>query len=191
MSENWTVIDTLRHARHEWLNRLQLIKGNLSMGKTEQAKRIIDEIVLEMQQEALLSNLQLPRFAEILLTHNWKGHCFRLEYEVIDFRGKMPLDDRRLADWTKRFFDELNRASLPVFDNHLYLAIEPEGDAVRFLFHFHGIMENEQTLKHWLLNETYPDDIAFEQVSENEWQIQVWFGPKLAGMECSECLSIE
>lgn len=176
MSENWTVVEMLRHTRHEWLNRLQLIKGNISMGKTEQAKRIMDEIVLEMQQEALLSNLELSRFAELLLTHNWKGYRFRLEYEIVNGHEKLQLDDRLLADWTREFFEELNRASLPICDNSLYLAIESKDDAVRFLFQFNGIIENEPVLKSWLLRkEAYPDHVTYEKVSENEYQIQVLF----------------
>ncbi|MFS0647128.1 Spo0B C-terminal domain-containing protein [Siminovitchia sp. 179-K 8D1 HS] len=176
MSENWTVVEMLRHTRHEWLNRLQLIKGNLSMGKTEQAKRIMDEIVQEMQQEALLSNLKLYRFAELLLTHNWKGYRFRLEYEIVKGQDNLRLDDQLLTDWTRGFFDELNRVSLPINDNILYMAIEPENDAVRFLFQFHGIIENEPELKNWLFcKEAYPDHVTYKQVSENEYQIQVLF----------------
>lgn len=176
MSENWTVVEILRYTRHEWLNRLQLIKGNLSMGKTEQAKRIMDDIVLEMQQEAILSNLKLFRFAELLLTHNWKGHRFRLEYEIVNGGEKLDLDDQLLSDWIGDFFEELNRVSLPIYDNCLYLTIESGNDKVGFLFQFHGIIENESELKSWLFRkDVYPDHVTYEQLSENEYQIQVLF----------------
>lgn len=176
MSKDWTVLETLKYTRHDWLNRLQLIKGNLSLGKTEQAERIMDEIVMEMQQEAMLSNLKLPRFAEVLLTHNWRGHHFKVEYELVTLPKIPPLNDDLLAEWTKRFFEQLNKTALPFYENCLYLKIESTDDMIRFLFEFNGIIENEPELKRWLLKkDSYPDRIGFEHIGENDWLIQAIF----------------
>ena len=176
MSKNWTILETLKYARHDWLNRLQLIKGNISLGKTEQAKRIMDEIVMEMQQEAMLSNIELPRFAEILLTHNWNGYHFIVEYELVTLPKKLPLNDDLLTEWTSNFFEHLNKAVLPFYENCLFIKIEPTDEMVRFLFEFNGIIENETELKNWLQsNDKYPDQISFDQVGENDWLIEALF----------------
>ncbi|WP_082892657.1 Spo0B domain-containing protein [Rossellomorea aquimaris] len=35
MRENWGVVEALRHARHDWMNDLQLIKGNLDLNRLD------------------------------------------------------------------------------------------------------------------------------------------------------------
>ena len=39
MRKEWDTIEVLKHARHDWLNKLQLIKGNLSLIKIDQRER--------------------------------------------------------------------------------------------------------------------------------------------------------
>lgn len=104
MEKDWNMIEVLRHARHDWLNKIQLIKGNLSLNKTDRAKEIIDEIVVEAQQEARLSNMNLPGFASLLLTYNWENHYLQLEYEVLDDPIAGRLDDSVLSEWTGSFW---------------------------------------------------------------------------------------
>lgn len=31
--ERWSIVDALSHSRHDWMNKLQLIKGHLSLKK--------------------------------------------------------------------------------------------------------------------------------------------------------------
>ncbi|WP_312471145.1 Spo0B domain-containing protein, partial [Neobacillus sp.] len=45
MGKEWDIVEVLRHSRHDWLNRLQLIKGNLDLNRIDRAKAVIDEIV--------------------------------------------------------------------------------------------------------------------------------------------------
>ena len=63
MNEKWSIIEVFQHTRHDWLNRLQLIKGNIALGKIEQAEQIMDDITMDMRQENRLTNLQMPDFA--------------------------------------------------------------------------------------------------------------------------------
>lgn len=51
MKQNWMIVEALSHSRHDWLNKLQLIKGNLALGKVGQAENIIDGIIVEAQNE--------------------------------------------------------------------------------------------------------------------------------------------
>ena len=68
MSENLTINEVFQYIRHDWLNRIQIIKGNIALGKMEQAEQVLDDIVMDMQQEIRLTNLRLPEFTELLLT---------------------------------------------------------------------------------------------------------------------------
>ncbi|WP_301294369.1 Spo0B domain-containing protein [Peribacillus frigoritolerans] len=45
MDKNWTTIETLRQTRHDWLNKIQIIKGNLELNRIDRVKGIIDEII--------------------------------------------------------------------------------------------------------------------------------------------------
>ena len=47
IEKEWNTVEVLRHARHDWLNKLQLIKGNLDLNELDRAKEIINEIVIE------------------------------------------------------------------------------------------------------------------------------------------------
>jgi len=49
MEKNWTTVELLRHARHDWLNKIQLIKGNMSIGKMDRVEAIIEEIIMDAQ----------------------------------------------------------------------------------------------------------------------------------------------
>ncbi len=76
MEKKWSTVDVLRHARHDWLNKLQLIKGNLDLNKPERVKQIIEEIVHEAQAEAKLSNLKIPLFASLAINSKLGGLSF-------------------------------------------------------------------------------------------------------------------
>lgn len=167
MNKEWDMIEVLRHARHDWLNKLQLIKGNLALDKIDRAKEIIDEIVLESQQEAKLSNLNIPLFASLLLTFNWKNHFFQLEYDVLEVEGcssVKQLDDKALAQWTSAFLKCLNTSVKPYYENHLSVSIEPQDDAARFFFDFSGIIEDKS-----MLNEFFKDVPSFLSVHLHEF----------------------
>ena len=88
MEKNWTTFEILRQSRHDWLNKIQIIKGNLELNKPDRVKGYIEEIIIETQQEAKLSNLNMPKFSELLMTANWNNWKFECEYEVIEvFEG--------------------------------------------------------------------------------------------------------
>ena len=39
IKKEWNTVDVLRQVRHDWLNKLQLIKGNLDLNKMERYER--------------------------------------------------------------------------------------------------------------------------------------------------------
>lgn len=82
MSKSSSVLDALRHSRHDWLNRLQLIKIHLSMGDTHRIDGLIREFVAEANHESNLMNLKMPQFSEFILTYNWCSNPCKLLFEV-------------------------------------------------------------------------------------------------------------
>lgn len=175
MKREWDTIEVLRHARHDWMNQLQLIKGNLSLNKVDRAKEIIEEIIMEARQDAKLSNLHLPQFASTLLTCNWENHHFQLEYEVMDSQNFHSLDDQLLTRWTEQLFDALNSSIEQYQENHLSVTIEPQEKGIGFFFDFSGIINDKNRLKSFLDQQPgYNMKVMSDGVVDGELTIEVF-----------------
>ncbi|EIM07937.1 sporulation initiation phosphotransferase B [Planococcus antarcticus DSM 14505] len=88
MEKTMTVAQSLRHARHDYLNELQLIKLNLDLGRLQEAQAIIRSHAEAAMHASRLSDIGLPLTEEWLLTANWRfpGFCFHVECPA----GKAP-----------------------------------------------------------------------------------------------------
>jgi stage 0 sporulation protein B (sporulation initiation phosphotransferase) len=172
MDKEWDIIEVLRHSRHDWLNRLQLIKGNLDLNRIDRAKEYINEIVIEAQHESNLSNLHLPGFASMLLKSNWENHLFQLEYEVLTDFQAVKINDKILSNWTESFFTCLDQTIEAFQENHLSITIQPQSDGVRFFFDFSGIIIKKELIEQFLNS----SEIKYEvkEFSENELGLEVF-----------------
>lgn len=171
MEKNWDIVTVLRYARHDWLNKIQLIKGNLSLNRLERAQDIIDEIVMEAQQEAKLSNLKLPNFAALLLVTNWNNYYFRLEYEVLGDLQSVMMDDTQLTEWTSSFFGFLNTCIEAFQENHLSISVLPEVNGAQFFFDFTGSILKQEELKAFL-EKSHPA-VNLKEISETELSFEL------------------
>jgi stage 0 sporulation protein B (sporulation initiation phosphotransferase) len=148
--KNWTVVEVLRHARHDWMNKLQLIKGNIALNKYDQVERVLEEIIMEAHQESRLSNLKLPSFAQLLLTFNWEHHHFQIEYEMINEEGTLPAEDQKISNWLISLLETLDHSVAPYQDNHLSISFERFEDSVRFFFEFSGTLTEKESIAEWI-----------------------------------------
>ncbi|MFG6118968.1 Spo0B domain-containing protein [Thalassobacillus sp. B23F22_16] len=86
------VMELLRHARHDWMNELQLIQGYASMGKMDKVKEKTNDVMQKAEEERRLMNLNTPYLSLWLMSFNWHHPFFRLTYEVkgetVDLRHK-------------------------------------------------------------------------------------------------------
>lgn len=147
----WSIVEILSHSRHDWMNKLQLLKGNLALKKYDRAKEIINEIVMEAQHESKLCNLHMPHFAEYILTHNWKSPEFTLEYVVLGEAVPLSKWDKPLTNWVKRLFSFLEGALNPNHEQEMMITIETDRtDGIRFAFQFHGILTVNHEFKSFL-----------------------------------------
>lgn len=176
MKKDWDTIELLRHTRHDWLNKIQLIKGNLSLNKIDRVKEIIDEIVLETQLESKLSNLNIPQFAALLLTYNWESHSIHLEYEILEgtsFSTSDQIDDEQLTSWTNLFLLELNKSIKAFHENHLSVTIEEQQTGIGFFFDFRGIITNIEQIQSFLQQQS-PFVSKVHELSEQELSLEVF-----------------
>ncbi len=172
MGNEWDIVKVLRHSRHDWLNKLQLIKGNLDLNRIDRAKQVIDEIVIETQHETKLSNLHMPLFAALLLKSNWENPSFKLEYEVLLDSESIKIDDVVLTNWTNSLFLCLNQAIEAFQENHLSITIEPQSDGIRFFFDFSGIIINKELIEKFLVDPLL--DLVVKEFTDNELALELF-----------------
>ncbi|WP_456278127.1 Spo0B C-terminal domain-containing protein [Bacillus sp. AK128] len=174
MKENdWTIVDILRHSRHDWLNKLQLIKGNLALERIDRVKEIIEEIVIETQNEAKLTNLNLTSLAGYLMTYNWDSHHFSLEFEVLGHTYNLEKYDAMIRDWCEKFFIVLDQAVGNTGENHLSISIHSTDAEVRFFFDFSGTITNTVSLTEWLSSSYGEEAIQITQANVNEQELTI------------------
>lgn len=175
INKDWNKIELLRHVRHDWLNKLQLIKGNLDLNKIDRTKEIITEIVIEAQNETKLSNLEFPNFTLLLLTHNWEQHAFQIDFEVINNMKCKEMKEDSLTNWISAFFSQLDKALKPFAENQLSLTIEPEEQGIRFFLDFCGTIENIECIQRFLEQSYLGVEIMPFHLTDGEFSLEVFF----------------
>lgn len=150
MKENWDVLGVLRHSRHDWLNRIQLIKGYLQTGQQSQVEDVMNKVMAEALNEAKISSLHSPSFAEFVITYNWKPRGIVLDYEILGDPCSLKQFDELLVNWLQEFLDKLESWVHLYEENFLTLTIEINNDAVRFFFDFRGKLTKKEDLLKWI-----------------------------------------
>ncbi|APH04240.1 Spo0B C-terminal domain-containing protein [Bacillus weihaiensis] len=168
------IVNILSHSRHDWMNKLQLIKGNLSLEKYDRIKDIIEEIVIEAQQESKLCNLKMPCFASFLLTYNWNNHPIYVEYEVLGDVTVLEHFDERVTQWCSGFLGILNQTVDSTYENHLCITIDTDTtghETVKFKVDFEGKINHIHHVEEWLHSsegtKLLPDDFHIDTFELN------------------------
>lgn len=150
MEKHWRIVDVLRHSRHDWLNKIQLIKGNLTLNKIERVYEIIDEIIGEMQQETKLTNLKAVQFAEWMMTYNWQTRLISLEYEVLGDECDLSSYDEDLTTWSSNFLNLMEQQADTHDENHMSISIEVLSEEVKLFFDYSGTIKDKDIIVQWL-----------------------------------------
>lgn len=99
-----TVAQALRHARHDFLNELQLIGMKLDLGRGQEVQSIIRSHAEAAVQLSRLAALQMPNTENWLLTAEWRFPEFRFHLACLAKRGTDTKDDA-FAEWLEQFFN--------------------------------------------------------------------------------------
>ncbi|WP_028392076.1 Spo0B C-terminal domain-containing protein [Bacillus cihuensis] len=169
MEKDWSTVEILRHSRHDWLNKIQLIKGNLELSKPDRVKAIIDDIILVARHEAKISSIDMPKFSELLLTANWRFRVFQSEFEVIDMVQGTSVMDQMMYDWTMNFFHFLEEQLDAYSENRLLISIykNESTDLIRFSFDLQGKIKDVALVTEFLRNSSKDNQtIDFEETTE-------------------------
>ncbi|MEK4126059.1 MULTISPECIES: Spo0B C-terminal domain-containing protein [Anoxybacillus] len=167
MEKRWTIVEALRHSRHDWLNKVQLIKGNLSLQRMDRVNEIIQQIIIEAEHEAKLTNLQAERFAELLMTYHWQARHIQLEYEVLGEPRSLHAYDHMLVTWCQTFLHMLEECSSPHVENYVTITIDLTKKDVRLFFDYRGMLHKFEAVKAWIQKHS-----QYEALSLYEYVIQ-------------------
>lgn len=102
MEKPITVAQSLRHARHDFLNDLQLIKMNLDLGRYKEAQAIIRSHAEASMHASRLADIGLPLTEEWLLTANWRYTGIQILVECYAIAAPSHLDGA-----FRRFFEKV------------------------------------------------------------------------------------
>lgn len=176
MEKNKEFLELLRHYRHDWLNVLQLIKGNMALNQPQRVEEIIQAAVRRSANESKLSNLQMPKLAFLLITHNWRDYFFHLDYEVSGEIVDLSYYDDALYDWCRHFFQLIHKTSSFGSENSLLVTFQLLPDDFRLIFDYSGHLINEATVDKWLNNEGKRADkliIVEKYVTMKEFVVEI------------------
>lgn len=171
------MLSTLRHARHDWMNDLQLVKAYLALDKVEDAMRAVDQAILKAAQESKLCNLGMPGMAELLLTYNWSTHAFWLEFEVEEQMQRVRADDEKAARFFQTCFSLLE-AHITEYTHHsLFIRLFEEKSLLMAQLDWDGPLVDEAHFISLLTQAAEEADaaIAVLQQSEAELLIEIRF----------------
>ncbi|MDO0876841.1 Spo0B C-terminal domain-containing protein [Anoxybacillus gonensis] len=173
MEKRWTIVEALRHSRHDWLNKIQLIKGNLSLQRIDRVNEIIQQIIIEAENEAKLTNLQTERFAELLMTYHWQARHIQLEYEVLGEPRSLHAYDHMLATWCQRFLHMLEECSSPHVENYVTITIDLTENDVRLFFDYRGMLHELEMVKQWIQKHNQYDAFTLCEHAIHEHELTI------------------
>ncbi|MFS0780766.1 Spo0B domain-containing protein [Bacillus sp. 1P06AnD] len=168
MDKKWGIIELVSCTRHDWLNKIQLIKGNIELGKMDNVKAIIDECIRESKNEAQLSHCNLQTVAEWLITSKWLAMPFILEYEVLTAVKGTEYIDRRMHQWLVEFVEVLS-SELDILDeNELRIMIGEIDQSLRFTFELQGKIKRIDIISDFLNGSMEAERLTVERCNEEE-----------------------
>lgn len=163
-------LNILRHSRHDWMNIVQVIKGNLQLDRKDRVYDILNEVTRRAEHEAKLSDLNTPDLAYTLITFNWQWQKFHLDIEMI---GK-PIDCARHEKcWLKffsHFFEKLNEQSDSTTDPTLLVSFHLQ-EKPYIEFDFQGGIEDMQNMQNWLAEWQVSSSCYVENIVANEQEL--------------------
>lgn len=178
MENDFNVLHALRQYRHDWLNKIQLIKGYIDLGRMEKVQQLIEEVIQEAKNESDLTNLNMKRVATKLLTFNWENHPYVLTYEVI--RSDKPYNwqekESLINELLEEHFTCLDHFALRGEENELYLVFK-EIPNIELEIDFHGQVINKEKFMDKLMQirSTHSNIIKNVECSSNGYYIAYSF----------------
>ncbi|WP_085991791.1 Spo0B domain-containing protein [Oceanobacillus senegalensis] len=147
------VVRLLQHYRHDLMNRLQLVQGYLSMGKTEKAASKMNELFSYLNEERKLIGLEAPNFILWLIQFNHSYKNFRMAYTIHIENESLHEYDQILLSKSKYIMNYLEETCNPSELYYIDFVLQENNESSviegHFLvegFHNHTFTINEENI---------------------------------------------
>ncbi|MDQ0205334.1 Spo0B domain-containing protein [Alkalicoccobacillus murimartini] len=124
MSRQDEVLLALKHTRHDWLNIIQLIKGNLALGHHKRIEDIIQQITQQAMMESKLFNIKVPELTLFLIGYNWTSQKVEMNYEVRGEEFSLDPWGVPLLTFVQSVTDKLSQSSSFTSENSLMVTFD-------------------------------------------------------------------
>lgn len=148
--EEKEIVALLQDYRHDVLNELQIVKGYLSIGKTDKAEEKLNKWIHQFDEERRLSNLSIPKWMLWLMTTKKRYANIRLYY-TIDVKSNLNLTsiDEQLVHHSEQMTDWLYKVGSKnkLYDINIALKEKTNLSEVLICFYikdFHGILQTSK-----------------------------------------------
>ncbi len=133
-------IDAFSHARHDWLNDLQMIIGYVQLRKYDKLAACVDMLKTRMAEESRTSKLGAPGLVEALLTVRARARSFAFRLSIderLQFRSSADAAERAVRRLIAGF-EEASAKGERGTDNVLTCAIANEQEDAVIAFTYQG-----------------------------------------------------
>lgn len=138
-----SLVDTLSHHRHDWMNELQILYGYLRMQKIDKAISVVDRIKEDMERDSRISRLGSPELSAYLLSFRTFCDTMRLDARVderLQAARVAAAGEERVARIAIGIVNayRLRASALTAESNRLIVAFGEDGDGLRIETAYEG-----------------------------------------------------
>ncbi|MEY8750325.1 Spo0B domain-containing protein [Alkalicoccobacillus gibsonii] len=141
MTRHEDLLSTLRHTRHDWLNILQLIKGNLALGHYHRIEEIIEQTTLKSISESKLCTIGVPELSLFLIGYNWGSQKVDLNYEINGEQWTLEAWGEPLLLVTRSIMKQFDQSSSFTSENSVMITFDYSEQDCLLTFRFIGETE--------------------------------------------------
>lgn len=165
-----SVNEVLRHAHHDFLNELQLIKMHLALDDVNAANQVVDNVSAKFNQFFRINGLYSEQFIEWLHTCEWRFPSINITIES-DISDRLPSRwDRQLSNFFESTLQHVHHKLDPMCDQNCELYIMSTEDKLEILFTLSGKWEFEEFTMPLGCTELI---VATEHYSDTLWRFSV------------------
>ncbi|GAE35118.1 Spo0B C-terminal domain-containing protein [Halalkalibacter akibai] len=143
MTNQLDVLQALRQTRHDWLNVMQLIKGNLALKRYDRIEEIIHQVTQQSICESKISEIQAPSVVYFLLTYNWFSNNIKLELDVAGEVFSLENKEVQLLRLCEEITEKLTNDCTIDTENNLLITFLFTEEYCEVTFDFQGALQKK------------------------------------------------
>lgn len=142
------IVELIQNYRHDVLNELQIVKGYLSIGKTDKVEDKLNDWIHKFNQERRLSNLNVPKWMLWLIKMTKRYANIRLYYTInVERNLNLSSIDDQLVDHSEQIIEWIYKVGNKnkLYDINVELKEKTNSSEILVSFHirdFHHIQQS-------------------------------------------------